>query len=186
MSDDIKNRVDSDIQRQVAELQASDIFKRVKEVQASTVESAKSFLEESELGHLRCLVRLAVDFHYYLERGSVHLATSVLEGPYAKYVPDARSASADPFNKYDLQFICESIRSGVDSFCALSARYSALLGATDSRVGWDMVSSKESFKAHFTSMFNKFIVDMNFESKCRLLLDLFKLQMVFAGLSYDG
>jgi hypothetical protein len=34
-------------------------------------------------------------------------------------------------------------------------------------------------------MFNSFTKEVNFESKCRLLLDLFKLQIVFAGISYD-
>jgi hypothetical protein len=33
--------------------------------------------------------------------------------------------------------------------------------------------------------FNKFTLEKNFEKKCRLLLDLFKLQIVFAGVFYD-
>ena len=37
----------------------------------------------------------------------------------------------------------------------------------------------------FRSMFKKFELEENFEEKCRLLLDLFKLQIVFAGMSYD-
>jgi len=34
-------------------------------------------------------------------------------------------------------------------------------------------------------MFNNIAAEGNFEIKCRLLLDLFKLQIVFAGVSYD-
>lgn len=163
-----------------------DVTNRVKEIQTSMVESAQSRPDESELGHLRVVIRLTVEFHDYLENGSVDIATSVLNGPLAKYAPDARGASTDPFNKYDLDYACESIRSGVDSFCRLSASYRLLEGATNSRVEWGMISSRESFKMQFVSMFNKFTGEANFESKCRLLLDLFKLQIVFAGISYNG
>ena len=37
----------------------------------------------------------------------------------------------------------------------------------------------------FIQMFNEFLVQENFEKRCRLLLDLFKLQIVFAAISYD-
>lgn len=148
-------------------------------------ESAQSRLEGSELADLRVVIRLTVEFHDYLENGSIDIATSVLHGPLARYVPNAQRASVDPFNKYDLQFACESIRSGVDSFCNLSANYGMFVGAVDSRVEWGMISSKESFKAHFVSMFTKFVEEVHFETKCRLLLDLFKLQIIFAGVSYD-
>lgn len=162
-----------------------DVIKRVKEIQTSMVGSARSRLNETELGHLRAVIRLTVEFSDYLENGSVDIAASTLHGPLAKYVTDARSASTDPFNKHDLRFACESIRSGVNSFCVLSASYRVLDGATDSRVEWGVISSRESFKTQFVSMFNNFAEEVNFESKCRLLLDLFKLQIVFAGISYD-
>jgi hypothetical protein len=164
---------------------ADDVINRVKQIQTSMAESAQSRLDESALRHLRVVIRLTVEFHDYLENGSVEIATSVLHGPLAKYVTDAQNASTDPFNKYDLQFACKSIRSGVDSFCNLSASYRVLAGAVDSRVEWGMISSRESFKTQFVAMFNNFAEEVNFESKCRLLLDLFKLQIVFAGISYD-
>jgi hypothetical protein len=162
-----------------------DLIIRVKEIQSSMVESAKSCFSEPELGHLRCLIRLAVEFHDYLEHGSADVATRLLDGPLAKYVADAQSASADPFNKYDLEYTCGSIRSGVPSFCLLSDRYRVMAGATGSRVEWGMISSRELFKKHFISMFNNFIEEVNFVSKYRLLLDLFKLQIVFAGISFS-
>jgi hypothetical protein len=162
-----------------------DVIRRVKELQCSMVESAKSCFDESELSHLRCLIRLAVEFHDYLQHGSVDMATRLLQGPLAKYVKDAQSASADPFNKYDLEYACGSIRSGVDSFCVLSAAYRQIDATTDSAVEWGMISSRESFQTQFISMFNKFTEEVNFQSKCRLLLDLFKLQIAFAGISYS-
>jgi hypothetical protein len=162
-----------------------DVIQRVKEIQSSMVESAKSCLDEAKLGHLRCLIRLAVEFDDYLEYGSVEMATRLRHGPFAKYVKDAEGASADPFNKYDLEYTCESIRSGVPSFCTLNSTYSLMDTATSSTVEWGVISSMDSFKKQFVSMFNKFIEEVNFESKCRLLLDLFKLQIVFAGISYS-
>jgi hypothetical protein len=163
----------------------NDVTNRVKEIQTSMMESAQSRLDESKLGDLRVVIRLTVEFHDYLENGSVDIATSVLHGPLAKYVTDVQKASTDPFNKYDLQFACESIRSGVNSFCNLNESYRILVGAIGSSVEWGMISSRESFETQFVSMFNKFTEEVNFESKCRILLDLFKLQIIFAGISYD-
>jgi hypothetical protein len=149
------------------------------------VESAQSHFDEVDLDHLRTLIRLAVEFQDYLEHGSVDIATSVMHGPLGKYVRDAENASTDPFNKYDLEYACESIRSGVDSFCRLSASCRLLDGISKSTIQWGMTSSKEAFKTQFTSMFENFTREVSFENKCRLLLDLFKLQIVFAGVCYD-
>jgi hypothetical protein len=162
-----------------------DVADRVKEIQTTMVESAKSCFDDSELGHLRTLIRLTVEFRHYLEYGSVEMARSLQRGPHANYFTDVESAATDPFNKYDMEYTCNSIRSGVDSFCDLNATYRILVGATGSNVKWGMISSWESFKARFISMFDEFTAAANFENKCRLLLDLFKLQIVFAGLSYE-
>src|SRR6202023_4146269 len=70
---------------QLVEKMSDDIQKRVREIQTSMVDSAQSHFDESELGHLRCLIRLAVEFEDYMEHGSVEIATSILDGPYAKY-----------------------------------------------------------------------------------------------------
>lgn len=162
-----------------------DVIRRVKEIQASMVESAQSSFDESELGHLRGLIRLAVEFHDYLEHGSVDMATRLLNGPFAKYVKDAQSASVDPFNKYDLEYTCGSIRSGVPSFCVLSNTCRQMDSVPASSVDWGIISSRESYEKQFISIFDKFTEEANFESKCRLLLDLFKLQIIFAGISYS-
>ena len=178
--------MNNNIRKRAEAVEASDVFRRVKEIQASMAESAKSLLDESELAHLRCLIRLTVEFHDYLEHGRIEIATSILNGPHAKYVPDAENAGRDPFNKYDLEYVCESVRSGIESFCTLNTSYRMLDNSTNSKVEWSTISSKESFKANYASMFNRFTQEANFETKCRLLLDMFKLQIVFAGISYGG
>jgi hypothetical protein len=162
-----------------------DVITRVKEIQTSMVESAKSCFDESELGHLRCVIRLTVEFRDYIEHGSVEMARGLQQGSGSKFFNDLRIAGADPFNKYDLRYACDSVHSGVDSFCSLNATYRILVGATGSKVELGMVSSRESFKEKFISMFDEFTQEVNFENKCRLLLDLFKLQMAFAAVSYD-
>jgi hypothetical protein len=131
------------------------------------------------------VIRTTVEFYDYVQHGSVKKATALLHGPHAKYVKDAQSASVDPLNKYDLEYECESIRSGIDSFCSLNSTYRILVGATNSRIEWGMIFSRESFNKQYVSMFKEFIEETNFEFKCRLLLDLFKLQIIFAGVSYD-
>ncbi len=182
--------MNDDIARRVKETQSSEVFKRVKKIQSSMVESAKSSFDDSELDPLRAVIRLTVEFHDYLEHGSVEVARGIGQMPYVgltseEFQKDLQNASADPSNKYDLGYICRSILPAVDSFYNLNSVYSKQDGATSSRIEWDMISSRESFKATFVSMFNKFTEEENFESKCRLLLDLFKLQIVFAGVSYD-
>jgi len=182
--------MNDDITKRVKELQDSEVFKRVKETQASMVGAAQSCFDEAELGHLRAVIRITVEFLDYLEHGRVDVARGIQRQPYLKLTPaefrkDLEKASADPFNKYDLGYTCESILSGVDSFWTLNTAYTKLDGATDSRIEWSMISSRESFKMQFVSMFNEFAEEPNFEKKCRLLLDLFKLQIIFAGVSYN-
>ncbi|MGH9735148.1 MAG: hypothetical protein ACRD8A_11235 [Candidatus Acidiferrales bacterium] len=161
-----------------------DVRKRVQAIYAEMVESVKSCFDDEELGHLHTVIRLTVEFCHYLEHGSVDLARRLQQGPGTEYFVDLEQASTDPFNRYDMEFVCESIRSGIDSFWALDASYRILEGATRSNVKWGMASSKDSFKEQFNSMFKGFIVEITFEKKCRILLDLFKLQIIFIGMSY--
>jgi hypothetical protein len=162
----------------------SDKINRIREIQASMVKSAESCFDQSELGNLRAVIRLTVEFHSYLEHGSTEIARGLLElkSPHLKIAPDA---ALDPFNEYDLEYMCGSIRSGVDCFCSLNQTYKILEGSVCSRTSWSMISSRELLKSQFISMFKKFDEELNFEIKCRLLLDLFKLQMVFASISFN-
>jgi hypothetical protein len=69
----------------------------------------------------------------------------------------------------------------------VTVRYQGLIGATRSKAGWESMSniSASSFNEKFFAMFEEFSAESNFENKCRILLDLFKLQIVFAGASYQ-
>jgi hypothetical protein len=136
------------------------VAQQVRAMQMSMVEAGRSCFLESELDDLRTLVRLTVEFRHYL--------------------PGEDPA---PGLEDKLRYVCESIFSGVDSFDLVSAAYRALPGAQSTTVGSSVVSI-ESLKDEFLSGYRALSVETNFENRCRFLLDLFKLQIVFAGLSF--
>jgi hypothetical protein len=130
-------------------------------MQASMMESAKSCFVEAEILDLGCLIRVTWEFLDYLE-----------------------TANPNPPSDYDLRYAVETIFSAVDSFASVSAAYRALADPTSSTINWGDVSAS-AFNEQFTSKFREFAAESDFEKQCRLLLDLFKLQIVFAGYSYD-
>ena len=128
----------------------------VKRIQDSMVEST---FEEKQLSHLRTLIRLTIEFYDYLNPGN-H--------------PE----------RFELEYSIESILSGIESFCIVNAGYKVLVGAMLTTIAWNQVSAL-TLKDQFIAMFDEFVAEKAFERKCRLLLDLFKLQIVYAGMFYD-
>ncbi|MGB7172639.1 MAG: hypothetical protein WBD23_03710, partial [Candidatus Acidiferrales bacterium] len=61
--------------------------------------------------------------------------------------------------------------------------YDVLVGAKESQIEWNTLSAPE-LKVRFGSIFKAFDEAETFETKCRLLLDLYKVLIVFAGISY--
>jgi hypothetical protein len=137
-----------------------DLLDRVRVIQASMLESARPTFTDSELDHLRCMIRLAVEFYDYLE-----------------------SVSIDDLNAFDLQYAIESTFSGIDSFTSVSSSYKVLVGASSSKVKGDAISA-HSLKEMYVAKFHDFRAETNPENKLRFLLDLFKLQIIFAGMLY--
>jgi hypothetical protein len=139
-----------------------EIIDLIRKVQSSMVEDAASTFSPSELDNLRVVIRLTIEFFDFIE-----------------------SADTDSFNDFDLSYSIESIFSGIDSYALLTHSYKVLADATSSRVNWENVSIS-SLKEQFIAKYHDFIEETNFfENKCRLLLDLFKIQIVFAGMLYD-
>ncbi len=155
--------------------ESSDLIKKI---QTSMVESAKTTFEDPELDCLRGLIRLTVEFYVYLHHGNSGLRDPV---EHYQHRADGGGQSSD---LDELKYRIGSIFSGIESFCRVNAAYSVLVGATSSKVEWD-VTSMASLNNKFVSMFDDFNREENFEYKCRLLLDLFKLQIVFAGVFYN-
>ena len=70
------------------------------------------------------------------------------------------------------------------SFVTLNNSYKILEGSLESSLKWN-VTSVASLKGQFTAMYQEFVSERTFEKQCRLLLDLFKLQIVFTGMLFE-
>lgn len=139
----------------------ADFVAVVNEIYEPAAESAKPGFDEGDLRCLRSVISLTVDFHMYLESVDV-------------VAPD----------KDDVTYACGSIFSGIESFVAVNDSYKILEGSLESSLTWDL-TSLESLKERFTTMYQEFLSERTFEKQCRLLLDLFKLQLVFTGMLFE-
>ena len=84
----------------------------------------------------------------------------------------------------DLNYVLDRILFNIESFRVVMHSYCVLVGSTSTTIDWKAMNLA-TFKDEFTSTYEAFVKETNFESKCRLLLDLVKLQLVFAGAFYD-
>lgn len=138
-----------------------DFKETVGSIFRSMEEPARPGFTDADLSRLYTVIRLTVDFRNFLE-------TVDLTSP----------------NKRDVTFACESISAGIETFMLVNSSYKVLVGSMSSEVKWEL-SSLSTFKEQFMSMYNEFLSEGTFEYRCRLLLDLFKLQIVFTGMLYD-
>jgi hypothetical protein len=154
-----------------------DARELVETIQSIMVESAEDTFEKPALGHLRCLVRLTVEFHDYLQNGQPELGEKMKRTKHYKFSPEQ-------IKQNELSYTIDSIFAGIDSFLSVNANYSVLVGATKSGVHLGIVS-ESSLQEQFNAIFHEFTKEKQFEKQCRLLLDLFKIQIVFAGVFFD-
>lgn len=138
-----------------------DRAQAVNSIVESIAETATPGFSEADLQRLRSVTRLTVDFRLYLDTVNI----------------------ADP-DKNDVIYACESIYSGIESFITISHSYRILVGATTSELHWDL-TSLQSFREKFISLYQDFLSEGPFEERCRRLLDMFKLQIVFMGMLFD-
>ena len=138
-------------------MRSSDaVVEEVRLIQESMLKPARSIFLESEIDDLSCVIRLTVEFFHHAQR-------------------------IDSMDRGEIRYLCESIFSGLESFCVLAAAGRSAWGESNAPpVG----ATVASVKASFLSKYGDFIDEADFQRRCRLLLDLFKLQIVFAGLSY--
>jgi len=143
-----------------------DETKVAQAIKASMAEGARPAFDEKDIEDLGILIRLTVKFHHFL--------TSQGRWP---VFPD------DPF--HNMTYALDPIFWHADAFLRVTHLYGVLVGATlASTIDWS-ASTAPSLKDRFLSKYEEFLAEANFENKCRLLLDLFKLQIVFAGMFYD-
>lgn len=125
------------------------------------VEAASHF-RDKEREALGCIVSLTVEFHHIVRR------------------IDLDSPDAKEF----LQYVGDSTFCGVDSFMILYSAFRLRGRYTHSRLPQRVISIA-ALREEFVAMYRVFADEKDFEKRCRLLVDLFKLQIVFAGLTYD-
>jgi hypothetical protein len=129
-------------------------------MQASMLEGASHFLD-SQLDGLRGVIRLTVEFFHRLKRVDI-----------------------DSIDDVSLRYWGGSVFSGINSFTSLCQAYGTTAGQTRSKLP-QRVTSRAALKEEFIAMYLEFAGENNFEKRCRLLLDLFKLQIIFVGMTYD-
>jgi len=152
----------------------------IQKIQSIMVESAKDTFEEPQLDDLRCLIRLTIEFNDFLQDSLNDLRHI---DKLRKKFSDGVLQVEDEEIYFNLTYSIGSIFSGIESFVTVNSEYKVLIGSTSCAIDWSLVSM-DSFKEQYTCAFKKFIDDVTFENKCRLLLDLFKLQIVFSGMFY--
>jgi len=89
----------------------------------------------------------------------------------------------DPF--HNMTYEVSGLLCHVDTFLSLVQLYGILTGAKKSTIDWTAVTAS-SVKDRYLSAYEEFIAEAHFVKKLRLLLDLCKLQLVFAGMFYDS
>lgn len=134
-------------------------------IQLDMEKSARPGFDDKDIQELRVLIRVTAEFHDYLTSAP----------PWPQF-------PGDPF--HDMTYMIDKILINIESFRTVLHTYGVLVGSTKSRIDWGTVGV-QSIRDLFLSLYPKFVTETKFENKCRLLLDLFKLQIVFAGAFYD-
>ena len=127
----------------------------MKALQRSMGHAAGSSFSTSQLEALYVIIRITLEFH------------------------------GDLKNKNVSNYTAASVFSGIDSYLSLTHAYGILKRAErQSQLQWKGLSPV-LLKQEFSKLYRKFVSAKAFELRARLLLDLFKLQIAFAAITYD-
>jgi len=133
----------------------------VQETQRAMAAGARPAFVASDIEHLNGVVRLTIEFAFFLEEFSSGDRASL-----------------------DVGYECLSIISGIDSFLSVFGTYNMLRDTEEISVHW--FENPAEFQKSFRTKYAAFLDADRFEPKCRYLLELFKMQIVFAGATYVG
>jgi hypothetical protein len=143
----------------------NDLPNRVALVQVPLMEAGRPYLVEQEIEWLRTLIRLAVEFEDRLQRTKI-----------------------EAMERDEVQYLAGSVFSGLNCFLELGSSYHLLDGAGDTQVGWPVgstIGSPLELRQQYLTMYQEFLSETTFVNRCRLVLDLFKLQLIFVAIAYD-
>lgn len=165
MSEDLLKRLDDDWRQRALrspyrEFLTDYPLEEIRGIEAEMTDAASHF-SKPQLDALGAIIGFTVEFFYYLKR------------------TDMESLDADGVKWVNLSTV-----SGMRFFVTLCQTYGVTEGSVGSRLPRG-VPSLTALKDEFTTRYQAFCKDTTFETKCGLLLDLFKLQIVFMGLTYD-
>ena len=130
-------------------------------LQRAIESGARPAFDDPEIEHLRVLIRLTVDFSHYLRSTP----------PWPQF-PD------DP--AHDREYKIDSIFFNIESFRVVMRLYGVLAGAMPTTIEWTSLSLG-TVTDEFLRVYARLTEATGFETQCRLLLDLLKLQLVFAA-----
>jgi len=130
----------------------------IKDLQAQMETSAQSCFVQSEIDHLNSIIRLIAE--------------------------SAALPSYDQISDHDKRYAGDSIFSGMDSFCIVNSAYSILAGAEKSKLRWQELPY-DRLENSFQDLYRRFLDQEDFMVRCRMMLDLFKIQILIATLNYD-
>ncbi len=134
-----------------------EVLEEVSSVQDSISKIAPPSFDESDLENLRVVTRLVVEFYCYLTD------------------PQLNSDYTDP------RYQCDSAFSGLECFWSLVTSYRV---DDESLELLPVVTSTATLKHDYLSKYGEFMDATSFAERCRLLLDLFRLHIIFAGMNY--
>jgi hypothetical protein len=129
-------------------------------VQAAMSKQANGDFSQSQLANLSTVIRVALE------------ASDAL----------VHSMSTDPSDE-ELRYTMETIISGVDSFMSLSHAYRLQDGARESGISRENISVSV-LKNRIGDWRSKVMTSSDFLTRCRYLLDLFKLELALVALCY--
>jgi len=122
---------------------------------------AKSNYLEEDLEDLLVTTRIAVEVYAWL-----------------------KVTSTDSLNPNEAEYHCETIFSGIDFFMRTCGNYAALKDTVPSQIHWGALSVS-SLSSLIIATYDNFDAENVFFKKCRLLLDLYRMELVFASIVYS-
>lgn len=122
---------------------------------------SEGLFSSNESTDLYMLVLRTVEFHAWLS---------------GEYQPMQNSSST--------KYVAESILYAVSAFCSIIGAYGVIVGSRGSLLV-DSPRDIASLKDKFVPMYADFLQETHLATQLRLILDMFKLQLIFAALSYD-
>ncbi|MEO8098469.1 MAG: hypothetical protein ABI811_12270 [Acidobacteriota bacterium] len=178
----------------------AELIERYTAIQtAIKADALKHSFEADDVASLNVIIRLTVEFADYLDhvdRGipwlpdrhensklSDHLKkVNDLLDIFHSQNPEIPDRGSTP--EFEASYAAGSIFAGLQSFYTLHQTYGCLTDQLPATIGLPQLQGVD-VKKEFTARYREFLTATGFSQRCRLLLDMYRLQIVFAGLAHS-